>query len=317
MSGNNSLEDIQILENELSQHQLKLDSNSIHFDDSMSDIGVQDNSPESKGSPFEKGTFGKQIEEALDSENKVKRNIKPLTIKLEKTEQPSDSEGSSNIDVEKMGSTEKKEMFKRRQRSLTKTEVVSPVKLSLKRKKSRKITWKQVEDALNADDGAFSPREKRKETQSQELEFEPKHNPNEDTSGEATPKNRDQNDVISEESEQEDENEDNEDDIVGEESPENGSGKKTHLDKILGRIDNSNNYSGNQSRRSIMKQKKALKLKVRDEDEEEIKERLRGLQMMEKDSIEAQESLMNDSGLQIGQSRVGGQQSKNPSKSTF
>jgi hypothetical protein len=59
-----------------------------------------------------------------------------------------------------------------------------------------------------------------------------------------------------------------------------------------------------------MKQKKALKFKIRDEDEEEIKERLRGLQMKEKDSIEAQESLMNDSGMKIQQSRVGGHNSE-------
>lgn len=35
---------------------------------------------------------------------------------------------------------------------LQKTEVLSPVKLSLRRKNSRKITWKQVQDVLNSDD---------------------------------------------------------------------------------------------------------------------------------------------------------------------
>jgi hypothetical protein len=49
--------------------------------------------------------------------------------------------------------------FVRNDRALKKTEVTSPVKLSLNRKNSRKITWKQVEEVLNADmDNIKSPR---------------------------------------------------------------------------------------------------------------------------------------------------------------
>ena len=280
---NNSLEDIQNLEQELSKHsQNQLDHSSINFDDSVSEIDMI-HSPKGNGeqeSPFQKGTFGKPDP---GNENKVKRNMKPLAIKLEKTENDS---GEMNIN-------DRKTAYSRRQRSLNKTEVVSPVKLSLKRKKSRKITWKQVEEALNQDDNRFRTSSKNLEVnldEGDENKEDPEdeivspvrrpHNPNEDTSTEKSPitkndrvinlnvnPNEITEDSIAEDEEEEAEEESVEDDIIGDQTMQNIVEKKgSGLNKIINRICYSN-QSSNQSRRSIMNQKKDLKFKIIYEDE--------------------------------------------------
>jgi hypothetical protein len=216
-----------------------------------------------------------------------------------------------------MDNEQKKQIFKRRQRSLNKTEVVSPVKLSIKRKKSRKITWKQVEAALNADDNEmanFGTKKDSERSLSSGIDNGNPYNPNEmDTSEEKSPLNQlkkdkspkliklreNPNEMSDSDNDEEEDEEDQTDDIVGDKTMEAIVEKNNspRLNKIINKIDS--NYSVSKSRRSIMKQKKVLKFKVREEESEEIKERLVRLQMLEKGSIEAQESLMNDSGMKM------------------
>lgn len=85
---NNSLEDIEKLEEELSNSSNpQLNESPINFDDSVSEINSihshKSNYFEKEG-PFKKGTFGKDYESM--NANMIKRNIKPLKLKLNTSE---------------------------------------------------------------------------------------------------------------------------------------------------------------------------------------------------------------------------------------